>query len=213
MHRVSSLLIFCVLLSSSSAKNAPFYRQVLLSLCFSTFSVRGYLCWQQQWIESARMNGRAHQVCTKDPDCHGLDGAHQEFWRVTWPSSLTSWPALGTCHQGVQVGRQPAGVCMAGSLYRRFIFMLQCESPALVFTVDATSKQCKARQGERRGFLPTAYAGELPTFTLNLTQRTVHISDIWFILTVDPGMKVSVATSLEAFSALSCFWSFKKQCQ
>lgn len=75
--------------------------------------------------------------------------------------------------------------------------MLQCESPAPAFTMDIMSKQYKAPQGERRRFWTTAYAGELLTSILNQTQGAVHISDIRFTLTVDPGMKVTF-TSLEA---------------
>lgn len=221
MHRVRSILIFCVLLSNSSAKNVPFYWQVLLCLCFSAFSVWGYLCWPQQWIESRRLSRRAksilclgHQVCMKVPDCHGLDGTHQEFWMTTCPPSpdpLASFGAVSPRCASVKAASW--GVDDRCHFIRNFIFMLQCESPAPVFTV--MSKQCKAPQGERRRLWTAAYAGELVTFILNLTQGAVHISDNWFTLTVDPGMKVSVATfsSLEAFSAFSCFWSLKKRCQ
>lgn len=224
MHRAGSVLIFCVLLSNSSAKNAPFYCQVLLCLCFSAFSVWGYLCWPQQWIESRRLNGRAkstlclgHQACTKDPDCHGLDRAHQEFWMMNCPPSPDPLASFGDVSPScASVKAASWGVYGTYHFTRNFIFMLQCESPAPVFTVDVMmSKQCKAPQGERRTFWTTAYAGELVIFILNLTQEAVHISDTWFTLTEDPVMKVSASTftSLEDFSAFSCFWSLKRQCQ
>lgn len=155
--------MFCSL--TLHLKDGPFYWQVLLSLPFSACSVWGYLCWPQHWIESRRLNGRAkstlslgHHLCAKDPDCHGLDRAHQEFWMATCPPSPDLLARFGDMSPRCASGKAASWTVRQVSLYQKVYFYVAMwiTSSCSVFIVDVIPKQCKAPQGERRRFWTTA---------------------------------------------------------
>lgn len=50
-----------------------------------------------------------HQVCTDDPDCHGLNGVQQGFCMASFPPSTDLLVSFEDSVVGVRLGTQLAG--------------------------------------------------------------------------------------------------------